>query len=241
MAVLGLATSAGGAGVASSTDLSTSLRDAPDPVVAGRNLTYTASVTNGGPDAAVGAVLSVTRPATKGFVAVTASPPVSCTSGATSERCALGTLESGVTRDVRIVIRPRYAGRISATARVTSTTPDVTPANDAATTATVVSGPPRLSVLKSDHVPKLPRAGQKFYVNLHVRRGDTGSLLDAGSVGCEAKIAGRRISVLVHDPYPVPTCVWRVPARTKGKLMRGVISVRFRGAGARRAFAFRVV
>ena len=222
-------------------DLAVTLRDAPDPVLRGRNLTYTASVENTGPDTAAGAVLSLTLPRTEGLLAVTTTPPVKCTGGARSERCVVGTLAPAQSRSIRIVIRPATAGRVTATATVTSTTPDSLAANDRATASTAVNGPPRLIIDALSRVPKLPRSGEKFYMSIAVRRSDTGGVLDVGNVMCPATVSGKPVRVLVHDAYPSPTCVWRVLPRTKGQIMRGSIGVRFRGATASRRFALRIL
>jgi uncharacterized repeat protein (TIGR01451 family) len=221
-------------------DLSVTLRAAPDPVAAGQNLTYATTVGNGGPDEAADVALSIALPPTRGFLAVSTNPPVRCTTDEGTERCTLGKLSSGMARTVKIVIRPRAAGLVRATATVSSTGSDANAANNTATVATTVKAPLRLTVFDVARVPKLPRAGEKFYMALAVRRSDTGADLAAGVVICRATVTGRRVRLLVRDSYPSPTCVWRVPERTAGKVMRGSVVVRFRGASTMRRFALPV-
>ena len=54
-------------------DLSITKGDAPDPVTAGQQLTYTLTVANGGPDAAAAVAVSDPLPAGVSFVSATPS------------------------------------------------------------------------------------------------------------------------------------------------------------------------
>ena len=54
--------------VVTSADLSIAKTDSPDPVIAGTNLTYTLTVSNGGPSDALGVSVSDTLPAGTSFV-----------------------------------------------------------------------------------------------------------------------------------------------------------------------------
>ena len=55
-------------------DLSITKTDSPDPVTAGKNLTYTVQVTNGGPSTASAVTVTDTLPA--GVTFVSATPPL---------------------------------------------------------------------------------------------------------------------------------------------------------------------
>lgn len=120
---------------------------APDPVVAGQNLTYVITVDNVGPAAATNVVVSDTLGSlvnTGGFQSAVASQG-SCTPNAvtngTSQNlsCNLGTLNSGAQATVTVVVRPSIAvsGPRTNTATVRST--DVGDPNQANNSGSVTS------------------------------------------------------------------------------------------------------
>lgn len=223
---------------AQSADVSVTLTDSPDPVELRQKLTYTINVKNQGPDDAAEVSLAVTLPATSTLVVFTAAPS-RCSSRETGLTCNLGSLATGVERRVTITVQPERAGAAVAEVVASSTTPDPGRANNVARATTQVARL-RLSVVDKVRIPKTPRAGQKLYMALGVQRSDTGGQLDAGRVTCPAQIAGRAVPVLVRDAYPSPTCVWRIPIRTAGKIFRGRITVSFRGSVASLRFALKV-
>jgi uncharacterized repeat protein (TIGR01451 family) len=122
------------------TDLAITKVDSTDPVRAGRNLTYTITVTNNGPNPATGVTVSDTLPGGLSARSHTASQG-SC-SGTTAVTCTLGDLASGATATVTIVIRPTEAGTLSNTASVTGNQPDPSDANNSATQDTTVAAAP---------------------------------------------------------------------------------------------------
>ena len=109
-------------------DLAIVKGDAPDPVVAGSNLTYTLTVTNGGPDAAAAVQVSDTLPAGVSFVSASSSAG-SC-SGTATVVCSLGTVANGGSVTVTIVVTPSAAGSLGNTATVSSSTDDPVSANN---------------------------------------------------------------------------------------------------------------
>lgn len=121
-------------------DLSITLTDSPDPVTAGANLTYVATVSNAGPSDANGASVSLTLPAGTSFVSGTVSGGGSCTAAPV---CTIsGSLAPGATRTVTIVaaVAPSVASgsTLAATATVTATSPDPNSGNNTATATTAV-------------------------------------------------------------------------------------------------------
>ena len=118
-------------------DLAIVKGDAPDPVVAGSNLTYTLTVNNGGPDAAAAVQVSDTLPAGVSFVSASSSAG-SC-SGTATVVCSLGTVANGGSVTVTIVVTPSAAGSLSNTATVSSSTDDPVSANNSSTTTTTVN------------------------------------------------------------------------------------------------------
>jgi uncharacterized repeat protein (TIGR01451 family) len=77
----------------------------------GRNLTYTITVTNNGPDPAEGAFVDDFLPSSVTFVSAT--PSMGSCSGTGPVSCVLGTLANGETATVDIVVRPTEAGTIT--------------------------------------------------------------------------------------------------------------------------------
>jgi uncharacterized repeat protein (TIGR01451 family) len=102
----------------------------------GRNLTYTVTVTNNGPDSADGVVMTDTLPGTVTFVSST--PSVGSCSGTATVTCDLGTMANGGTATIDIVVKPTQVGSIVNTATVAATTTDPDLGNNTATETTAV-------------------------------------------------------------------------------------------------------
>jgi uncharacterized repeat protein (TIGR01451 family) len=122
-------------------DLRIGKTDSQDPIVLGSgNLTYTLTVTNAGPAASAGVVLTDTLPAGVTVASVGAGVGVTCTQPAGLVRCSIGALAANATSTVTIAVTPSAAGTLTNTATVASpTTPDPTPANNSITITTTVS------------------------------------------------------------------------------------------------------
>jgi hypothetical protein len=97
----------------------------------GEHLTFTFTVSNGGPDPALAAVLKVSG-----------VPPIDVVRAASSRRtcrtgraitCPLGDVAPGDAATVRLFVRPSRPGRLTAHATISSSDPDSNPANDTAT------------------------------------------------------------------------------------------------------------
>jgi uncharacterized repeat protein (TIGR01451 family) len=122
-------------------DLSVAKTDAPDPVRVGDALTYTLAVTNAGPSAATGVVLTDMLPDGVRLDSVTAAQG-SCDPSAGQVACDLGSLAAGSGTHVTIVVTPMAAGTLTNSALVEGNEDDPDPADNEATEQTTVE--PRL-------------------------------------------------------------------------------------------------
>jgi uncharacterized repeat protein (TIGR01451 family) len=116
-------------------DLAITMTGAPDPAFTRAEIVYNITVTNNGPDAATGVVLTDTLPA-----GVTLSPvPIpNCSSAGGIVTCTLGTLASGASTTMRIVVTPNVAGNVTNTACVSAGEHDPDQSNNCATVNTGV-------------------------------------------------------------------------------------------------------
>jgi uncharacterized repeat protein (TIGR01451 family) len=120
-------------------DLSLVKTDSPDPVRVKEVLTYTLTVTNGGPDDATAVTVEDQLPAGVQFVSATASQGT-CTQAGGVVTCSLGSLANGASATVTIKVRPTAKGTLSNTAEVEAAEPDPNPGNNSDTETTTVNG-----------------------------------------------------------------------------------------------------
>ncbi len=129
--------------VAGSADLGLTVADAPDPVTAGQQLTYTFTVTNHGPSAASGVTFTDTLPAGVTLVSATPSSGTSstCSSGSGTVTCSLHDLAAGAQVRVAIVVTTGAAGSLSNTASISANEDDPVGTNNVASALTTVQAP----------------------------------------------------------------------------------------------------
>jgi uncharacterized repeat protein (TIGR01451 family) len=113
----------------SSADLEITKADSQDRVPTGRDLTYTLTVTNNGPDAASGVTVTDVLPSSVTFASATPSQG-SCSESNGTVTCSLGTLANAATTTVDIVVTPRTAGLITNTVSVTAAVTDPSDVNN---------------------------------------------------------------------------------------------------------------
>jgi uncharacterized repeat protein (TIGR01451 family) len=127
-------------------DLSINKTPSPPPYGTGLPVTYTITVNNAGPASAAGVTVTDVIPAGTAFVSATSSQG-SC-SGTTTVTCTLGTIASGGTATISLVLTlPLTPGPVSNTSTVTSSNPDTNPANNSATAM--------ITVIPAAQVPSL--------------------------------------------------------------------------------------
>jgi uncharacterized repeat protein (TIGR01451 family) len=128
------------------------IKSGPASVIAGNNITYGITVTNGGPSNAVNVSWTDTLPAGTTFVSETQNtgPAFNCTTGATVS-CNIATLNAGATATFSIVasVSPSAGGTLSNTANVTSTTTDNALGNNSSNVNTTVSAQADMAIVKS--------------------------------------------------------------------------------------------
>jgi uncharacterized repeat protein (TIGR01451 family) len=117
-------------------DVEVTVNDSPDPVNFGSNLTYTITVQNKGEIAATGVTLTDTLPA--GAALVSANSTAGTCSGTTAITCNIGTLTGGASATVTIVVTAPPVRTLTNTATATINETDANPANNTATTQTLV-------------------------------------------------------------------------------------------------------
>jgi uncharacterized repeat protein (TIGR01451 family) len=119
-------------------DLAVTLTHDPEPVTVGQTVTWTLTVRNNGPQAAVGVSASFTLPS--GATLVSSQPAVAPASGKLTY--AVGPLANQGVFTATIVMTPTTPGTLNAGAAVTGGVSDGVPGNDTATSpATAVAAP----------------------------------------------------------------------------------------------------
>ncbi len=153
--------------VVTAANLSMALTDAPDPVNAGTNLTYTATLSQGGPSDAQNARFSVIIPVETSWVSATASAGGVC-AGTTTVTCTwAGATATGVNRSATIVVsvpaNTNNGASLTAEASATSDTVDPTPGNNVANAATAVIASADLSLTLTDAPDPVVAGAQLTY------------------------------------------------------------------------------
>jgi uncharacterized repeat protein (TIGR01451 family)/CSLREA domain-containing protein len=117
-------------------DLVVTMTDSPDPVGVGSPLTYTIQVGNNGPSPATGVSLTDTLPQGVSLVSV-ATTQGNCVVS-TTITCTLGSLASGATGTVRIVVTPNVVATLSNQAHAQANETDYNTGNNAPVEQTTV-------------------------------------------------------------------------------------------------------
>lgn len=122
---------------ATSADLSLLKTASPNPGQVGANLSYRLLVTNSGPAPATNVTVMDTLPAS-GITFVSATVTQGACAGTGPVNCGLGTLASGASATITIVVTPTASGTIANSATVNATETDPNTANNSATLNTLI-------------------------------------------------------------------------------------------------------
>ncbi|MFY9569923.1 MAG: HYR domain-containing protein, partial [Blastocatellia bacterium] len=127
--------------VTAQADLGVTNVDSPDPVMAGSNLTYTITVTNGGPQPATNVALSTSVPTGTAFVSASVSQgtftaPAPGSSGPVN--WTVGTITLGSSATMTLIVNVTAGPTITNNATVSGSLADPNPANNSATAITTV-------------------------------------------------------------------------------------------------------
>lgn len=118
-------------------DLAVAIANRPDPVWRGDNLVSSVTVTNQGPSAASGVLLTNLIPAGATFVSASTSQGA-CVRAGDVVRCDIGALPAHAAVSVNLVTRPAQAGLATCTSIATSAVVDSDPANNTVRLSTQV-------------------------------------------------------------------------------------------------------
>jgi uncharacterized repeat protein (TIGR01451 family) len=162
-------------------DLGITKTETPDPAFVGDTITYTLTVTNNGPDSSSGGTVVDTLPANVSYV----SDDDACTNVAGTVACSTGTLASGASQVIHIVVTATAPGAATNTATVTGNDIDDNRTNDTATvTSRILPRASDLSITKTG--PSLAQNGGTITYSIVVSNG--GPAADT--------------NVTVNDPLP---------------------------------------
>jgi uncharacterized repeat protein (TIGR01451 family) len=138
-------------------------------VILGNNLAYQITVTNLGPDPALNVVLNDMIQGGASLVSVTPAGTVCL--GTQPVSCALGTLVSGGTIQISLMVAPTLVGTLMNTASVTSSLSDPNLLNNSTTVSSLVVGRPSISA----RVTGQSLAGTTLTLALQVNNTGTGA------------------------------------------------------------------
>ncbi|MBL8115796.1 MAG: DUF11 domain-containing protein [Acidobacteria bacterium] len=125
--------------IAGTTDMGIAISASPDPGTVTGSLTYTASISNAGPDESSQSTAAISFGSGVLIQSVSASQGA-CASSTGSVSCSLGALTAGGQATVTVVVRPLQAGSTSATATISALETDPVTSNNQSTITTTVTG-----------------------------------------------------------------------------------------------------
>ena len=173
-------------------DIAVRVMDAPDPLLVGNRLTYSAVVENLGPSGARDVRLSAELPSGLGSLASTGAVCL----GKTKVVCSVGDLASGQRVTVTLMGTPESAGILRAVFRTTGATTDPNSANDEAVTSTAVTGRPLLAATMTEQ----SRSGSNLTLQILFRNTGSEPAVNVTIRGLDARVLGGSGAVVVTSP-----------------------------------------
>ncbi|MBI5635000.1 MAG: SBBP repeat-containing protein [Nitrospirae bacterium] len=146
----------------SNSDISVLMTDSPAPVLINQQVTYNVTITNNGPDAASGVLLTDTIPSDTTYVSSTPSQGT-CTPSGNTLSCSIGSMINGASATVSVVVTaPGTAGTITNTVAVSSASDDHVATNNSVSATTTVVSAGALSVTPSTGLTSSGTQGGPF-------------------------------------------------------------------------------
>jgi len=91
------------------------------------------------------------------------------------------------------------------------------------------------------YAPKPAKQGKNFAAGFVATESDTGGPVTKGTVACTATVGTKHLVALTHAVKSgVVACVWHVPLKSKGKTLRGTVSLTVQGTTVKRSFAVKI-
>src|SRR3954470_1413767 len=175
-------------------DLQITKADSPDPAVLGAQVRYRIVVKNNGPDTAHNVQMSDPLPSQVSFSSV--STTQGTCSGGQLVSCQLGTIASGASVTVTVVVKSTATGLVRNTATTVGQEAETNTANNTASTTTLVKGPFKPPVVKPKPTgcyavaisPHALSAGRRMTLTLSVH------MLGKPAKGARVRVTGAGVS-----------------------------------------------
>ena len=91
------------------------------------------------------------------------------------------------------------------------------------------------------YAPKPAQQGKNFVAGFAATESDTNGPVTKGTVVCTATVGTKHLVALTHTvKNGVVACAWHVPLKSKGKTLRGTVSLTVQGTTVKRSFAVKI-